>query len=396
MRNILNKILNIGLQPQYQPWEIFLSRKLNFITLIAMFNMAVAITFFVLIGYYQFIIHCVCAFAAAPFVIVFNRWKNYIWAAYAFNLIGFIFFFFINLAEGIHSYGAVFYFPVIISLVQLLGRRETLRHLIIIGTFCFISIVLITFGLKYEWLPPLINPEIETNLAVFNIILGLFTAITFIVAVVKESLSQERLIKGMLTEKEILLAEVFHRVKNNMNIVTSLLSLKKSTSDSPEVKEALEECRSRVFSMALVHQKIFNNNNVMSLNFKEYIQDLVSEIINSLEGIKDVKTNLQIEEVSLELSNAIPCGLILNELITNSYKYAGTNGQQIIIDISLKLRGDYILIEVRDNGPGIPKEAFNKPNALGIELIKSLADQIGADHRFTNQQGLVFNMKFEQ
>lgn len=395
MRKLLNKILNIGLKPEYQPWEIFLTRKLNFITLIAMFNLSVAIIFFVLIGYTQFILHCAGAFIAAPLVILSNRFKNYVWAAYVFNIIGFVFFFFINLAEGIHSYVAVFYFPVIISLVLLLGRRETLKHLIIIVSLCFISIILLTIGLKYEWLPPLIGPDAGMNLAIFNIILGMFTAITFIVAVVKESLSQERLIKSMLNEKEILLAEVFHRVKNNMNIVTSLLSLKKNTSDSFEVREALEECRSRVYSMALVHQKVFNSKDIVRLNFKEYAEDLVKDIINSLNGSKKVKTNLQMEDVFLELNDAIPCGLILNELITNSYKYAGEKGKLIEIDISLKNINGFIELVVKDNGPGIEKGAQNKPNSLGIELIQSLSEQIGAECSFTNQDGLVFKMKFK-
>lgn len=396
MRNVLNKILNIGLKPDYQPWESFLTRKINFITLIATFNLSLAIIFFILIGYKQFIVHCLFALASAPIVITFNYLKNYIWASYAFNIIGFIFFFFVNLAQGINSYASVFYFPVIISLVQLLGRRETIKHLIILGILCILSIILISFGLKYQWLPQLVNPETEVNLAVFNIILGILTSVAFIVAVVRESLSQERVIKNMLTEKEILLAEVFHRVKNNMNIVTSLLSLKKNSSDSNEVKEALEECRSRVYSMALVHQKVYNCDNVTSLNFKEYVQDLVNEIINSLNGVKTVKTKVDIDDLNLQLSNAIPCGLILNELITNSYKYAGKDGQVIEIFISLKKSGEHILLELKDNGPGIKADELTKPNALGIELIKSLAHQIDAQCEFNNQNGLVFKMKFKQ
>ncbi len=396
MRTALNKFLNIGLKPDYQPWEIFLTRKLNFITLIAMFNMSMAVTFFLFMGYDEFVVHCTWPLFVAPLVILLNRFVGYVSAAYAFNIIGFVFFFFINLVEGINSYASVFYFPVIISLVQLLGRRKTIKHLINIGVLGFISIVLIAFGLKYQWMPALVSHEIEVNLAVFNIILGMFTAITFIVAVVKESLSQERLIKSMLNEKEILLAEVFHRVKNNMNIVTSLLNLKKNSSDSFEVREALEECRSRVYSMALVHQKVFNSKDVVSLNFKEYAQDLVNDIINSLNGSKTVKTKLVMDDVFLDLSNAIPCGLILNELITNSYKYAGGKDKVIEIDITLTKNNGFVELMVKDNGPGIEKGGQNKPNSLGIELIKSLADQISAESSFTNQNGLVFKMKFKQ
>lgn len=396
MPSVLNKILNIGVKSNFQPWEIYLTRKINMIALIAMFNMVIGNIFFLIFGYYQFVVYLTAAFFAAPVVLLLNHFRNYIWGVYAFNIIGFMFFFFVNMAMGIHSYIIVFYFPVIISMVQLLGRRETIKHLIILGILCFLSIVIIAFGFKYQVMTQMVSEEIAGNLAVFNIIVAFFTAIAFIVAVVTESLSQERLIKSMLNEKEILLAEVYHRVKNNMNIVTSLLNLKKNSTDSFEVREALEECRSRVYSMALVHQKVFNSSNLVNLNFKDYAGDLINEIIHSISGNREVKTTLEMEDVYLELTNAIPCGLILNELITNSYKHAAQNGKAIEINVILKKVDSRIEFEVRDNGPGIAKGASSKPNSLGIDLIKSLAEQIGADYSFTNENGLVFRMVFMQ
>jgi len=97
MRRFLNNLLNIGLRPGYQTWEVFLTRKLNLITFITIFNLSLAILFFYITGYTQFIIHCASALVAAPLVIIANRFLNYIWAAYAFNIFGFIFFFFVNL-----------------------------------------------------------------------------------------------------------------------------------------------------------------------------------------------------------------------------------------------------------------------------------------------------------
>lgn len=396
MPPFINKILNIGVKPGFQPWEIYLTRKINMITLIAMFNMVIGNIFFIVFGYYQFMVYLATAFFAAPVVFIFNYFKNYVWGAYAFNIIGFVFFFFVNMAMGIRSYGIVFYFPVVISMVQLLGRRETIKHLVILGILCFLSIVAIVTGFRYEIMTQMLSPEIENDLAAFNIIVAFFTAIAFIVVVVNESLAQERLIKSMLTEKEVLLAEVYHRVKNNMNIVTSLLNLKKNSTDSFEVREALEECRSRVYSMALVHQKVFNSKDIARLNFKAYAEDLIHDILNSLNGSKTVKMNLQMEEVQLELGNAIPCGLILNELITNSYKHAGEKGKLLEIGISLKEQNGVVELEVRDNGPGIAKGGQNKPNSLGIELIKSLTEQIGGEYAFANDHGLVFRLKFKQ
>lgn len=396
MRSIINKILNIGVKTGFQPWEIYLTRKINMLTLIAMFNMVIGNTFFFAFGYYQFIGYLSVAFFAAPLIFIFNHYKNYIWGIYAFNIIGFIFFFFVNMAMGIRSYVIVFYFPVIISMVQFLGRRETIKHLVILGALCFLSILAIVIGFRYDIMTQVLPPEIENDLAIFNILVGFFTAIAFIVVVVNESLAQERLIKNMLTEKEVLLAEVYHRVKNNMNIVTSLLNLKKNSTDSFEVREALEECRNRVYSMALVHQKVFNSKDIARLNFKDYAEDLMKDILDSLSGSKTVETHLHIEDVQLELTNAIPCGLILNELITNSYKHAGEKGKQIEISVTLKQMNGVVELEVRDNGPGIEKGKQNKPNSLGIELIKSLAEQIGGEYSFTNDNGLVFKLRFKQ
>ncbi len=246
-------------------------------------------------------------------------------------------------------------------MVQLLGRKETLKHLIILAILCITSVSIIAVGFKYQWVAPVLNKDELSNVMIMDIVLSIFTTVTFIIVVVSESMAQERLIKNMLTEKEVLLSEVFHRVKNNMNIVTSLLNLKKNSSGSIEVQDALEECRTRVFSMALVHQKIFEREHVIDLNFKEYIHDLLAELMSSLG--KDSKTDIVIdaEAIFIELSNAIPCGLILNEFVTNSYKYAQVPGRTLQIIITLKKQNDFIELELKDNGPGLPSTISTKP-----------------------------------
>jgi two-component sensor histidine kinase len=217
----------------------------------------------------------------------------------------------------------------------------------------------------------------------------------FMITIINDYNKQDELIKKMLKEKEVLLAEVFHRVKNNLNIVTSLLNLKKNSTESAEVKEALEECRSRVFSMALVHQNIFNNHEV-GLNFKTYIENLVSEIANSLGMNQQIELALETEEISLNLSSAIPCGIILNEIITNSYKYALSENNRLQIQIIIKQKGEMISLEVSDNGPGISEEILAKDNTLGLELIETLSEQLGGEFSFSNNSGLVFHLSFKQ
>lgn len=358
--------------------------------------MSVGVVAFSVMGYPSIAFDCFIVLLVGPGVFLCNKFKNYIWASYWFFFVGFIFFMFINLKMGKDSYMLLFYFPVIISLIQLLGRREMLKHLIILSICCFASIVFIVMGFWFHWITAVVEEESLNNLMVFNILLSFFTAISFIIVVVSESLGQERLIKNMLTEKEVLLSEVFHRVKNNMNIVTSLLNLKKNSSNSVEVQEALEECRTRVFSMALVHQKIFERERVIDLNFKDYIHDLLNELMSSLG--KDSKTDIVIDadSIFIELSNAIPCGLILNEFVTNSFKYAQQPGKTLQLKISLKKQKDFIEFELRDNGPGLPSNVSTKTNSLGMGLMKSLSEQIDGQYSFSNDNGLVFKLKFKQ
>lgn len=396
MKHFLNKIVNSGVKPGYQPWEIHLTRKLNSIAFIAIPNFVVAISFFEIFGYNEFAFDCYWALCALFIVPVLNIFKNYLWATYWFFCYGFWFFVSLNLKEGRESYMILFYFPVIISMVQLLAQKETFKHLIILGGVCLLSIITIVIGFKYQIFKVYLNDEITGNLITLNILLSFLSTIAFILVVASESIRQENLIKKMLKEKEILLAEVFHRVKNNMNIVTSLLNIKKNMSDSPEVQNALEDCRGRVYAMALVHHNIFNNNNIIGLNFKEYVKILVTEIKNTLSDNEEVEINLETEDVNLELSNAIPCGLILNELITNSFKYGLSENKKLQLLVKLKKNKDMIEFEVKDNGPGIAEAVIKSKNTLGLELIKSLSEQIGGVHSFSNNMGLVFNLKFKQ
>lgn len=378
----------------YQPWEIYLTRKLNLITCITICNMIIALVFFQVSGFTDILIDCLLSLIVLPFLLLLNRYKNYIWTAYGYYIIGFSFLASMCLKMGIDSYIILFYFPMMISLIQLLGRRETLKHLVLISIFCFCTIIVIVIGYNGN----IYNFEMSNgafkNTKLFNIVLCFLSSLAFNISLVRESIAQENLIKKMLKEKEVLLAEVFHRVKNNMNIVTSLLNLKKEISDSEEVKDALEDCRNRVFSMALVHQTIFNNNSIVELNFKAYIESLSSEIKNSLGSNKAVDIHLNTDLVMLDLSTAIPCGLILNELITNSFKYASAENKTLRIDIKMHRHHHTVKLEVRDNGKGLLENTQQNKHSLGMELINSLCEQIDGTHQFTNDNGLVFNLSF--
>ncbi|MEY3238388.1 MAG: hypothetical protein RI883_2489, partial [Bacteroidota bacterium] len=139
---------------------------------------------------------------------------------------------------------------------------------------------------------------------------------------------------------------------------------------------------------------IFNSKNVIGLNFKDYIQNLVSEISNSHGDSENIEIILETENINLDLSNAIPCGLILNELITNSFKYAQVENQKLRIQIKFFIDQDLIKLIVSDNGMGIKDLDSSVSNSLGIDLIKSLTDQINGTYSFHNDKGLVFQLEF--
>jgi two-component sensor histidine kinase len=396
MKQFIEPIIAIGIKPHYLKWESHLVRKLNTIAIIGMFNMTAGIALFWYFDYPDFILDCFIAFFAFPVVFILNKYTNYIWTSYWFFIWGFLFFTSLSLKMGKDSMMLLFYFPLIIAIVQLLGRKEMLKHLIIISLLCLASIAVILYGYTKSGNQSIVTIGNINTLSIINILISISTTIAFTISITFESISQENEIKKMLLEKDVLLAEVFHRVKNNMNIVTSLLNLKKNMSESLEVKEALEDCRNRVFSMALVHNNIFNSNNVVGLNFKDYIQNLVDEIRNSHGNSENDEIILVTENINLDLANAIPCGLILNELITNSYKYGHVENQKLQIQIIFYLEDGCIKLVVKDNGPGLKNLDFSISNSLGIDLIKSLSEQINGTYSFHNENGLVFRLEFTE
>lgn len=395
VKTLVNKIINTGVRANCALWEVHLTRKLNYVAVITAMNMVAGVVFFELAGYQAINIDCIVGFFAALFVLALNKYKGYLWATYWFYCYGYYFLIPINLKLGSNSYALLFYFPVIISMVQILARKETLKHLVALSFVCLLSVSIVAWGYKYDVWSLHLPEEVTGNLRLFNIILGFITAMSFVIIMVSESLKQEAIIQKVLNEKEILLAEVFHRVKNNMNIVTSLLNLKKNMSDSPEVAAALEDCRGRVFAMALVHDNIFKTTDFKGLKFKEYVIHLVNEISNTFGNDNKTEIKIEADDISLDLSYAIPCGLILNELITNSFKYARKEDEKLKIEISLKQIKNTIELKVSDNGLGFSEHSKDKSNSLGLELINSLVEQLGGLHSFSNNNGLHFMLQFK-
>jgi PAS domain S-box-containing protein len=185
----------------------------------------------------------------------------------------------------------------------------------------------------------------------------------------------EEKLKRLLQEKEILLAEVHHRVKNNMQIIISLLGLQGREIRDEHIRIAFEESRNRIKSMALVHEQLYRAGKYAKIEFGEYVDQLVTTLVNMYD-IDPEKIQIQIdaEGIYLDLEKAIPCGLLLNELITNSLKYAFPDGRRGKLWIHLEAHKENMILEVGDNGVGVPDGLdLEAGQSLGLQLVKLLA-----------------------
>ncbi|HQP49189.1 MAG TPA: PAS domain S-box protein [Spirochaetota bacterium] len=189
----------------------------------------------------------------------------------------------------------------------------------------------------------------------------------------------EKEIKASLWEKETLLKEIHHRVKNNMQVISSLLGLQASKIENEKVSELFNESRYRVRSMALVHEKLYRSEHLSMVNFGEYIEDITKELQRVYEQDSGAITVVtEISNVFLGVDIAIPCGLIINELLSNSMKHAFADGMpgEIYIGFSHQEDGHYRLV-IRDNGPGLPPDVdFFNSRSLGLQLVNALTAQL--------------------
>lgn len=215
---------------------------------------------------------------------------------------------------------------------------------------------------------------------------------------ITERKKAEEQIKWSLREKEILLKEVHHRVKNNLQVVSSLLGLQSAYITDKEAKRSLEKSRQRVESMSIIHEKLYQSKDLARIDFKEYMESVVSNLITlNNSPNKEVKIILDIEGISLDISRSIPCGLVLNELITNSLKHAFTDGREGEIVIGMRCNeSGRISLTVSDNGIGFPDRVdFRKTKSLGMQLVIALIKQIDGVIDMEACAGTCFRIAFQ-
>lgn len=211
----------------------------------------------------------------------------------------------------------------------------------------------------------------------------------------KQALEQ---IKSSLQEKEVLLKEIHHRVKNNMQVITSLLSLQSKTIGDEKALAVFEDSQNRVKSMALIHETLYQSKDLSRINFAEYLQKLVAHVSRSYRIRPNaVKINLHINDVSLPIDTAVPCGLIINELASNALKYAFPADTKGEVNIMFARADHQYTLCVSDTGVGLPPD-FNpdQGKSLGMKLIRMLTTQLNGEMECRNGVGTTFQITFPE
>ncbi|MHC9539593.1 MAG: PAS domain S-box protein [Vulcanimicrobiota bacterium] len=212
---------------------------------------------------------------------------------------------------------------------------------------------------------------------------------------VTEYKKAEEQLKASLKEKETLLKEMYHRVKNNMQLISSLLHLQARASTEPNVKEALAVAQSRIKSMALVHEKLYHSHSLTQIDFGEYLKDIISLLSRSY-GKRNIHCRVEAENISLSIETAIPLGIIVNELISNAMKYAFPDDREGELLFCLSQTEDgRVTMTARDDGAGIPDtiDCLNPPS-LGLQLVNDLVRQINGVIELDRSRGTKFVISF--
>jgi len=215
-------------------------------------------------------------------------------------------------------------------------------------------------------------------------------------AEVAEHQRTEKRLQAALEEKEILLREVHHRVKNNLQVIASLLDLQADTLPDPRLHAAVEDSQQRIQAMALIHESLYQGVDLARVNAADYLHRLSTRLFEAYGAAERIALQLEANAVRLEVNTAIPCGLILNELLSNALKYAFPDGRAGEVHIALRQAcPDTCVLMVRDTGVGFPEDIdFRHTNSLGWQLICVLTEQLGGSIALERDNGTTVRVTF--
>lgn len=303
--------------------------------------------------------------------------------------------FLIGFESGFYLYFAIAP-ALLLSIFEIQYRQKVIIGLVIAGMSLAITLILgYIHGQPYTDMKPSWVSGIYWMNFIFNILILLvltlqlvmyhYYSIVFVKKMNDELLEKQDLIKRSLQEKEVLLAEIHHRVKNNLAVMSGLMNLQSRQCTSDETKEILGKNAERIHSMALIHNNLYLKDNLYKIEFFHFIEDLVGEIKKSYTSNENnIEFYTELKPISLNVNQAIPCGLIINEILINAIKYAFVSEQKGKIHIQMTRDENKVMIKISDNGIGFDSEKTN--DSLGISLIHSLTEQLDGNIALTSNK----------
>jgi len=214
---------------------------------------------------------------------------------------------------------------------------------------------------------------------------------------VTERKQGEEVLKASLEEKEMLLKEIHHRVKNNLQVMSSLINLQLRNITDEKDSQTLKEIQNRIQSIAIIHEKLHQSEDMVRIDFSEYIKSLAAYLYQTYRVVSAAITlKINVDDIFLDIGTAIPCGLIINELVSNALKYAFTEGMKGEIRIDFHSDTDnQLTLTVSDNGVGFPQDLdFQKTKSLGLRLVVMLTEQLDGTIKLDRSDGTKFEITF--
>ena len=238
--------------------------------------------------------------------------------------------------------------------------------------------------------------DVKYVIATVAMIPGTKKSLVSLVDITSRKIAEKEL-KTSLNEKNVLLKEIHHRVKNNLQIISSLLNLQSINVRDSQDLEIFKESQDRIKSMAIIHEQLYQSKNLASINFANYIKTIMIHLFHSYSSpSKYIVPRMNLEDINLDIDIAIPCGLIINELVTNSLKHAFEGKKEGIVDISLKCIQDDVILSISDDGVGFDTNKININSSLGLKLVKTLVEQIDGSLNIKNDKGSNFLIIFKE
>lgn len=412
LKDFLNKLLSLGTKPGQSLEEARMVRTTNVLNLLVITFTACSFITIGFLGTRYDIIPILCVFGFAIISVYLNSRflpkAAFLLFAFYINLV--ICYFAISHPPDTDLY--IYFFPVIVSLILLntatFARYTTLLSALICAVFLILSVTLDIPELKRD-----LSLEQIRLLRIFNLFgASIITAVLsyLLTRIISRQFSEIELQNKILTksklandstlkEKEILLAELHHRVKNNLAIISGLLNLQDDATNNLEAKDIIRDSKSRIMSMALVHRMLYEKQDLKSLELKQYVSALVMELFVSYDLDQKIDFTIQSDNHELPVAKSVSLGLIINEVVTNSIKYSIKKPQRQSgrFTVVINRQENLIMMVLKDDGPGFPAD-FNpaaEQLSLGIYLIKSLAEQIEGQATFRNNDGAEIELRFQ-